>query len=519
MKLKRLFLGDYRVLRDLNIRFGSPVDNSIAFTAFASYTLDFLVGVNGSGKSTVLRVLFDLMRKLERQAPIDYPFELEYELGKDDQKRKVIFSNRYEDPETEEMRFKKTPDIWEVDGNGQRQSVQLSLALLPEMVVTFTTGSENTLENWDDKQDIGSGNLEAIQNLPSIERAIRELPGKPTFLSIPDNSPPEEESKFLFIKSQQMPLVILCGMLMDLAESTQSRRLIKVLKEAKIGTMAGFSLKFRKTQLTGETGYWDEVSGLAELATRAIRLGTDYLLVFDLTNPKIPIAQRIIEKFSSGLHLFKILARLAEVGDDGQSVLREVNIFLERSSSSKHLEVDTEEPPLHLLEWLSDGERSFLGRMCLFTLLGSTEALILLDEPEVHFNDFWKRQIVQLLDETLKERHSHVLITTHSSITLTDVIRENIVVLDRNGHYTNNSFIPGLRTFAADPSDIMVHVFGAPYPAGASSVHRIEQELENEFNRSPSEQREVLEELLNNVVAQGYWSYLIRRELQAMEQE
>ncbi|MEH1907942.1 hypothetical protein, partial [Nostoc sp.] len=55
--------------------------------------------------------------------------------------------------------------------------------------------------------------------------------------------------------------------------------------------------------------------------------------------------------------------------------------------------------------------------------------------------------------------------------------------------------------------------------SGASSVHRIEQELGNEFNRSPSEQREVLEELLKNVVAQGYWSYLIRRELQAMEQE
>jgi len=42
---------------------------------------------------------------------------------------------------------------------------------------------------------------------------------------------------------------------------------------------------------------------------------------------------------------------------------------------------------------LSDGERSFLGRLCLMPLLRDSEALVLLDEPEVHFkttgNDTW----------------------------------------------------------------------------------------------------------------------------------
>jgi ABC-type uncharacterized transport system ATPase subunit len=155
--------------------------------------------------------------------------------------------------------------------------------------------------------------------------------------------------------------------------------------------------------------------------------------------------------------------------------------------------------------------------MCLLTLIRSTEALILLDEPEVHFNDFWKRKIVHLIDEILQECNSHVLITTHSSITLTDVPQEDIVVLDRNANYTENSFHPGLKTFGADPGDIMVHVFGTQYPMGAFSVHRIEQELNNSMNRSSEERRKILEELLDKVVAQGYWSYLIRRELKAIE--
>jgi len=62
-----------------------------------------------------------------------------------------------------------------------------------------------------------------------------------------------------------------------------------------------------------------------------------------------------------------------------------------------------------------------------------------------------------------------------------------------------------------------VHVFGTPYPMGAFSVHRIEQELNNSMNRSSEERRKILEELLDKVVAQGYWSYLIRRELKAIE--
>ena len=171
---------------------------------------------------------------------------------------------------------------------------------------------------------------------------------------------------------------------------------------------------------------------------------------------------------------------------------------------------------MHLFEWLSDGEQSFLGRLCLFSLLGETEALILLDEPEVHFNDYWKRQIVRLLDQSLEGRHSHVLISTHSSITLTDVPSEDIVVLDRGINYTSHSFKPRMQTFAADPSDIMVHVFGAPQAAGAQSVARIQQVLTPSSGQDPQDRQKELKHLLNQV-GPGYWSYRIRRELQGIE--
>ncbi|MBR8837874.1 MAG: AAA family ATPase [Stigonema ocellatum SAG 48.90 = DSM 106950] len=516
MKLQRLYLESYKVLRNLEIRFSPQTEHVL--TGAPSYSLDFLVGVNGTGKSTVLRVLFDLMRKLERNAPVEYAFELDYELGFGNTKRQIKLSNFPEEREFEDFDSEEVLPIGELKAWENDKEVQMSHSILPDTVVAFTTGNETAWKNLDEIQPFDSGYLEALQDLSLLERAIRELPGKLPRLDTLENFQPEEESRFLFIEANQLSLVTLCGLLADRATADKNRRLEEVLQGTSISSITGFSLKFRMTEGTTSLADRGEVKRLANFANRALRLGSDYLLVFDLTTPANSTAKAIIEEFSSGLQLFRILARLSKVGDDGQSVLREVNIFLERSSSNHPENEQQDDPPLLLLDWLSDGERSFLGRMCLFTLLGETEALILLDEPEVHFNDFWKRKIVSLLDKTLENRQSHVLITTHSSITLTDVLEQDIIILDRNSSYTNNTITPSIKTFAADPSDIMVHVFNAPHPAGQRSVSYIQRILSEPANGNQEERRHTLENLLS-VVAQGYWSYKIRRELLEIEQE
>jgi ABC-type multidrug transport system ATPase subunit len=517
MKLLRLYIEKYRVLQDLNIKFSTSDEHPVALARRPDYALDFLVGVNGTGKSTVLQILSDLMQRLERgaQSPIPYLFELEYDLDEGKQKRRIKVSN-LPDEEEEETEYVVPIKVWE---NGKQ--VSISNSLLPKQIIAYTTGSEEEWKKLGKEIPESTVSLDAFQSFPSeraLELAIRELPGKP-YISPFIEEQVNEEQIFLLIQSHQLDKVILCALLADLAEP-ENRRLLKVLDavKIKIDGFVGFSLRFRKTHQPVYVGDWDDVEELARIATRRLRLGTDYLLVFDLKNQNNLIPQKIIDKFFSGLNLFKKLARLANINTDGQSVLREVDIFVERPSKTKHPEANVDSSPLHLLKWFSDGERNFLARMCLLRLISATESLILLDEPEVHFNDLWKRQIVQFLDETLKQCHSHVLITTHSSITLTDVAREDVIVLDRNGSYTDTAINPAIRTLAADPSDIMVHVFGAPHPAGEASVERIERELEALANCNPEQKQQALEGLLS-VVAQGYWSYRIRRELSVIERE
>lgn len=529
MKLQRLYLENYQVLRKLEIYFSPHTENVLIRNP--SYSLDFLVGVNGTGKSTVLRALFNLLKEIEAHNTVDYGFELDYELGKGTNKRKIRLSNFPQKTESEEFNSEQNLPLGELNIWENDEKIEFSDSILP-YIVAFTTGSENAWKNLYDKPTIDNGDVEALQGLSLFDRAIRETPGNPPNLEPLEDFQTDNVSKLLFIESNHisLSLVTLCGLIADLAQDENDRRLTEVLrgtkegkdKGANIRAIAGFSLKFRITQATTTQTDQDKIKQLAELATRSsnrnLRLGSDHLLVFDLTTSANSTAQSIIEKFSNGLELFKVLARLAKVGDNGQSVLREVNIFIERLCSDDSGNEEQEDPPLLLFNQLSDGERSFLGRMCLFTLLGETEALILLDEPEVHFNDFWKRQIVSLLDKTLEGRQSHILITTHSSITLSDVLEDDIVILERLSSYTSKATNPSVKTFAADPSDIMVHVFHASHPTGQKSVSSIKRILSEETNESLEERRQTLESLLE-IVAQGYWSYKIRRELLALEPE
>ncbi|NDJ24439.1 AAA family ATPase [Nostoc sp. B(2019)] len=121
-----------------------------------------------------------------------------------------------------------------------------------------------------------------------------------------------------------------------------------------------------------------------------------------------------------------------------------------------------------LYNWLSDGERVFLGRMALFQLLrGENDALMILDEPETHFNDVWKREIVDIIDTSLRDNASEVIISTHSSISLTDVFDTEITLLYKNEIDGAIAIIePRITTFGASPNEIMIDIFDAPESVG-----------------------------------------------------
>lgn len=146
----------------------------------------------------------------------------------------------------------------------------------------------------------------------------------------------------------------------------------------------------------------------------------------------------------------------------------------------------------------SDGEQMLLGRMALLLLLrGQDNSLLLLDEPETHFNDVWKRQLIDMVDDSiLKDTSAHVLISTHTSLALTDVFSCEITRLTKDKGVTTVKPVV-YPTFGADPGRILLHVFGAPDVIGARAAEFLRSKLDPA--KWPVEDREKLRELIDEI--------------------
>lgn len=511
MKLLRLWIGKYRVLEDITICFAES--NKRGFSNRSStYALDFLVGVNGTGKSTVLRALSEIFQRLAGDSSkANFLFEIKYSLR--GEVESISISNC--DPDTKQplgrYRIRRAAEnnqeIEEVD--------EIALSDLPQTIIAYTTGVESEWRSWARENIFRSGNPLEVHRLSPEELAIQELPGKPSLITKTDR---QQQPLFLFAEKAHIPTITLCGFLtnLTLSSGTEAKPLDEVLREVKINAFRGFSLRFRMNQTTVQRNeIWQR---LGRFATRRINVGAEYLFVYDYSSHHNAV--EILQESGGGLALYRFLADLQK-SNNGEPILTEVNLFIERTKSARSDE-QTTASPLHLFEWLSDGEQNFVGRLCLFTLFGGIDALILLDEPEVHFNDYWKRQIVHFIDRvfhasnhftttaTDQNHTSHLLISTHSSIALTDAHTDEIIRMERDDINTQRATRPRFQTFGADPSDIMVHIFDAPQPNGEYSVQQIKARIEEA--RQGRISKIDLEQALK-FIAPGYWSYRVRREL------
>ncbi|HHW85560.1 MAG TPA: AAA family ATPase [Chloroflexi bacterium] len=504
MRLLRLYIHEHRVLKELDIRFDparrydqSEADARDVFKR--NFHLDFLVGVNGTGKSTVLRLLARIFSQSFAELR-DLPFILEYYRQKDDQTIRIANIALQEKTPLDRFAITQVSGLnGDLDAQEPGYADALDSALLPERIIAYTTGAESEWFSLAGGNPFAQSIPEAIQDLNAQERSLQELPGwSPAAVEEEQGG---EAPRLRFIWQEQLPLVALAGLLLHSAQANSP--LGKVLQEAKIQRLAGFSLQFNLSYSSSieRAAIW-QIFG--QHASRAIRSGGTLLLVFQPQE-----FAPVLEASGGALALFE---RLADWQRRETPLLVKVNLFLERTQENES--GNPTPPPLHTWEWLSDGERSFIGRMCLFMLFGEVESLILLDEPEVHFNDYWKRYIVSIMNEIFEKKaaKNHVLVATHSSISLTDVPPEDILVLERQDLFTGQMKTPTMKTFGADPGEIMVHVFGTGHASGEYSVKQVEDWLSEAYQK-PEENRGVYLKGLLGKVAPGYWAYRIRREM------
>lgn len=99
-----------------------------------------------------------------------------------------------------------------------------------------------------------------------------------------------------------------------------------------------------------------------------------------------------------------------------------------------------------LLRSFSDGEHQFLHTMGVCLLLKDKRSLLLLDEPETHFNPSWRAKFVKILNDSISSGNpkglidggfnvhllKDVLLTSHSPFIISDCLPDNVVLFEKD---------------------------------------------------------------------------------------
>lgn len=550
-------------LRYLNLRDAPPLQHlAISFWQESvlgrECAIRFVTGVNGSGKTRLLQALAQIFLALERAPNAQLPFyvTLVYDLGREE--KRTIFLQYQPDEENDgspdlqliEYEWLDDTQTWNWENLPAQVPEEIKQrpfdgasgtvsSFLPQALLAHTSG---IIEAWEaifapplppvEIPAIGEVDERPVGwNVERERQNLREqgLTDAATNLSQVDvGSLVESEASRLgyFIAPQQLSLAVCAVTLQQAAQDfrqmpTPEQEAVLMAHWDEINEQ-GYSQSGLR-HLLNEVGWrypvtfglqfnfeperWldrdiIQIRQLYEIATTVIgdpEPSNGRLLLFDLREPvslngtTLLTVEALLGVFheaeSETVTAFDMFTQLYRWQQKG--IINDVVLAIRKRGVSD----------LILYDWLSDGEQLFIGRMALFHLLqGESDVLVLLDEPETHFNDVWKRRIVDIIDDSLRGEANEIVITTHSSIALTDVFDSEITLL-KDGNVTR----PAIRTFGASPNEIMIYVFDAPESMGQRAMEYLDARLEH--NWQPEELPE-LEHLIRNMGSSYYRSEL-----------
>lgn len=520
--------------KDFEITFHT-LDNYEAMEQFRPFCF---AGLNGSGKSNVLEALSSIFYHIEfcvaRYKPESFrrhfkkevcspdAFSLEYLIGQHSRKYyafvyfdKVTISKKVgEAPKMfiQSFPFDSTAEILEVSLNPSenRQEAAEGKTYLPAHIIGYSSGENEIL------------------SLPFIKSRLVHLDEFKQATKDNYEKYDEPENSLIFIDSNMSQAVLLACLLF---ESDETLAPIRSEDNTGIVGLSSFRMninlhrfKFQKEnenilQLIES----DQLDKLKRCATSWYTNGKILWLDFfvnDATKEafKKNFTQGSFEAFQLFRLLYELNAHFIEeniveevyqskgfytdgklpVGSPEQDVFHFLDFYITQKVKGTDNEIDL------LLRNFSDGEHQFLHTMGICLLLKDRRAILLLDEPETHFNPSWRAKFVKILNDSIvasnKVNHQNgnfnihllkdVLLTSHSPFIISDCLPDNVVFFDREQLRTEKRAMKaselGLNTYGTSEEIILARLFNYDQSIGDLS----NAELENiDFDKIDTKQK------------------------------
>jgi predicted ATPase len=488
VRLHRLRLVGFRALDDVSIRCREPMLD------YHGVDVRFLVGRNGSGKSTALEALALIFSHLAVGAHPGFDFELEYELHGADVRLATLSAAGESLPEIQAQLRAPGEDDYRSVPLGSSNTV-----LLPDRVIGYSTGPTSGM---------GDALFQAIRRL---EEEVRIEEGEDDEEMEPSEAARRQREVFmadpqtLFLDGDSSTLPALAALTAHHREELVADVLAAVELHPK-RPLLSFSLSIASDWDALLPQYeQDRLRAFLELARKVTRVehaddgGSHLVAAFDLEADLVE--ESLPKLMGTPLRFLETLVSWSRRG-----VLQRVRLVLRK--------MDFDEPITDAD--LSDGELFYLSRYALLRLASETrESLLLLDEPETHFNDSWKIELVEGVISALgrgvaQARGHQVVIATHSSLTLTDAEPELVHLFVRlDGGVEVHD--PPASTFGAAPGDLGQLLFGLDAPVGNFAERTLRAALRD---GDPAQLR-----LLAMAMGPGYLRLAVQSRLADLDQD
>lgn len=500
MKLEYLYIDGYKGLKRLKLQFKEQT---------GVVPVDFLIGCNGSGKSSVLEAVGLIFTRIMQNELPGFIFELKY--------RMPDGTGIYVKPQKKgfcDASGRRRKLYVELGKNGKTQQLySIPDEYLPDRIISYCSGANSSMEDILIRSPRASlaSDLYDLSLAMDVENGEGPVSGKeehPGESSVARGEAAEEILSFyerldvnprvLFLDAVTSKFILpalFAVMPFDMQDDRISEKALryatlrkKLLKRLNIRLIpAAFSLRIDDTRLE-EAADRPQMSILRRLLSQDVkgkalsncvihRTSTDRLeedgslagetaAVFlfeswEAEGEKVfyhPMLQRYFDGSP-----FALISTLLTAWREG--VIREIH-FSYRNG---------DERGLYEMEDLSDGELMWLARIGLILMAQNhcgENTLFLYDEPDVHFNDDWSRDFVRFvyamcsMDGT---SGNEFLVATHSDLILTDAMRSQIHLFENpTGSRTEVKELE-ISTFAAGRDSISKQVFKASSIGGFAS--------------------------------------------------
>lgn len=513
MKLIRLKIKDkFRsLIEGFEIHFREPIKDE-SLNSFHPFCF---AGLNGSGKSNVLEALSSIFYHLECIVN-DYPvfaydakesnpdeFELEYFIAKENSKDISDFDHIFIKKEKG-----KSPEMILNNGETLEISKSFGKSYLPDLVVAYSSGENETIS------------LPYVKmKLFQYDEYLKDLKKNATFK--------EPVSSLLYIDYEMSQAVLLTILLFfDFGDELEKGVLDILEEEIKISGIKEFTInlfnywqeliidakenkilevktKYKKEENKNYIGrildyLQEELNKLKDCATCAFEKDNHTVYSFLVDETTKSLIRKKFEnnpyKFFSIFQTLHSLNERVEKNSHKNEVYNSKGYYTDYKRPShihffhfSHYLIDKKESKASLLlRQLSDGEQQFLHTLGICLMLQNKRTLLLLDEPETHFNPDWRSKFIDILRRTLEASNDNfmfkdIILTSHSPFIISDCFPDKVIVFQKDKQPESAHF-KNFRTFGTSVDIIMENIFQRNNTIGdfsAKIIYDIENEIKN----------------------------------------